>query len=110
MPTGYAFQKTRNYPSDLISLIGDVPAGLCTPQPGFTMIVSDERSWCSDLRDEENRVTTDIHLHCEKWDQLLNEGDWEPEIICAELPEFLQFVRQVQDFISCNSNKTADQE
>ena len=40
----------------------------------------------------------------------LNEGDWEPEIICAELPEFLQFVRQVQDFISCNSNKTADQE
>ena len=59
MPTGYAFQKTRNYPSDLISLIGDVPAGLCTPQPGFTMIVSDERSWCSDLREEENRVTVE---------------------------------------------------
>ena len=30
---------------------------LFTPRPGFTMIVSDERSWCSDLRDEENRVT-----------------------------------------------------
>lgn len=30
---------------------------LFTPRPGFTMIVSDERSWCSDLKDEENRVT-----------------------------------------------------
>ena len=30
---------------------------LYTPRPGFTMIVSKERSWCSDLRDEENRVT-----------------------------------------------------
>ncbi|PFX14682.1 hypothetical protein AWC38_SpisGene21145 [Stylophora pistillata] len=83
---------------------------LLTPRPGFSMIVSNERSWCSDLRDEENRVTTDIHLHCEKWDQLLSEEDWEPEIICAELPEFLRFVRQVQDFISCNCTKTADQE
>lgn len=83
---------------------------LLTPQPGFSMIVSNERSWCSDLRDEENRVTTDIHLHCEKWDQLLSEEDWEPEIICAELPEFLRFVRQVQDFISCNCTNTADQE
>ncbi|CAH3113244.1 unnamed protein product [Pocillopora meandrina] len=77
------------------------------PQPGFTMIVSDERSWCSGLRDEEK---SDGRKICQKWDQLLNEGDWEPEIICAELPKFLQFVRQVQDFISCNSNKTADQE
>ncbi|CAH3113238.1 unnamed protein product [Pocillopora meandrina] len=82
---------------------------LFTPRPGFTMIVSNERSWYSNLRDEENKVTTDIHLHCEKWDQLLNEEDWEPETICAELPEFLHFVRQVQDFISCKSNKTADQ-
>ncbi|PFX18898.1 hypothetical protein AWC38_SpisGene16699 [Stylophora pistillata] len=80
------------------------------PRPGFSMIVSNERSWCSNLMDEENRVTTDIHLHCEKWDQLLSEEDWEPDMICAELPEFLHLIRQVQDFISCNCAKTADQE
>ena len=43
---------------------------------------------------------TDIHLHCEKWDQALSEEDWEPEAIVAELPEFLQLMRQVQEFVS----------
>ena len=51
---------------------------------------------------------TDIHLHCDKWDQALNGEDWEPEVILAELPEFLEFVRQVQQFVSsnCQSSET----
>lgn len=39
---------------------------------------------------------TDVHLHCEEWDRLLDEGDWEPHEIVAKLPTFLQFLRQVQ--------------
>lgn len=39
---------------------------------------------------------TDVHLHCEEWDRLLDEGDWEPQEIVAKLPTFLQFLRQVQ--------------
>ena len=39
---------------------------------------------------------TDIHLHCEEWDQVLDEGNWEPEQIVAKLPTFLKFLRQVQ--------------
>ncbi|KAL9950385.1 hypothetical protein ACROYT_G042873, partial [Oculina patagonica] len=75
---------------------------LYTPRPGFTMIVSREKSWCSDVKEEDSRETTDIHLHCEKWDQALSGEDWEPKMILAELPEFLQFVRQVQEFVSSN--------
>jgi len=67
------------------------------------MILSRERTWCSDLKDEESRETqTDIHLHCEEWDRVLSGEEWEPEMIVAKLPEFLQLVREVQDFI-CNS-------
>ncbi|KAJ7323758.1 hypothetical protein OS493_030883 [Desmophyllum pertusum] len=45
---------------------------------------------------DETATKTDIHLHCEEWDQLLDEGNWEPEQIVAKLPTFLQFLRQVQ--------------
>jgi len=50
-------------------------------------------------------IQTDIHLHCEKWDQALSEEDWEPEAIVAEMPEFLQFMRQVQEFVSSHSHR-----
>ena len=43
-----------------------------------------------------NPEKPDVHLHCEEWDQLLNEGNWEPEQITAKLPKFLQFLRKVQ--------------
>ena len=38
----------------------------------------------------------DIHLHCDEWDRLLDEGDWEPEQIVSKLPQFLNFVSKVQ--------------
>ena len=38
----------------------------------------------------------DIHLHCEEWDKVLDEGNWEPEQIVAKLPTFLRFLRRVQ--------------
>jgi len=72
------------------------------------MIVSKERSWNCDVREEDNRETTDIHLHCEKWDQALSEEDWEPEAIVAELAEFLQFMRQVQEFVSSHCHRGAE--
>ena len=53
-------------------------------------------------------IQMDIHLHCEKWDRALSEEDWEPEMIVAELPEFLQFVRQVQEFASSNCRRSAE--
>ena len=43
-----------------------------------------------------NPEKPDVHLHCEEWDQLLNEGNWEPEQITAKLPKFLEFLRKVQ--------------
>ncbi|KAL9950377.1 hypothetical protein ACROYT_G042865 [Oculina patagonica] len=45
---------------------------------------------------DEIATETDIHLHCKEWDELLEEGNWEPEQIVAKLPTFLQFLRQVQ--------------
>lgn len=40
-----------------------------------------------------------MHLHCEEWDRLLSTGQWEPEIIVRKLPEFLEFVKEVQGFV-----------
>ena len=48
------------------------------------------------------RLQTDIHLGTEEWDRLLTGKEWEPEMIVAKLPDFLHFVREVQDFISEN--------
>ncbi|KAL9950379.1 hypothetical protein ACROYT_G042867 [Oculina patagonica] len=45
---------------------------------------------------DEIATETDIHLHCKEWDELLEEGNWEPEQIVAKLPNFLQFLRNVQ--------------
>ncbi|XP_020632584.1 uncharacterized protein LOC110069397 [Orbicella faveolata] len=52
----------------------------------------------TEVRDVHTAATkTDIHLHCEEWDQVLAEGnDWEPEQIVDKLPSFLQFLREVQ--------------
>ena len=55
-----------------------------------------------DVFDVFLRLQTDIHLACEEWDRELTGVDWEPEMIVAKLPEFLQFVREVQEFISTN--------
>ncbi|CAH3144164.1 unnamed protein product [Porites lobata] len=41
----------------------------------------------------------DIHLHCDEWDRLLDEGNWEPEQIADKLPAFLEFLRQVQSSV-----------
>ena len=40
---------------------------------------------------------TDLHLHSEECDKLLNSTDWQPEIIVQKLPEFIQFVKEIQD-------------
>ncbi|XP_068676260.1 uncharacterized protein [Montipora foliosa] len=79
---------------------------LYTPRPGFTMIVSKESTWCRDYKEEESRKTTDIHLGTEEWDRDLLSEDWEPEMIVAKMPEFLEFVRDVHQFISnCCKNE-----
>lgn len=64
------------------------------------MIVSKESTWCRDYKEEESRKTTDIHLGTEEWDRDLLSEDWEPEMIVAKMPEFLEFVRDVHQFIS----------
>lgn len=46
----------------------------------------------------------DIHLHCDEWDRVLDEGNWEPEEIVAKLPAFLRFLREVQKNVSPKSN------
>ena len=45
-------------------------------------------------------MQTDLHLHCKEWDELLSSGVWEPEVIVGKLPEFFQFVKQVQGFVA----------
>ena len=42
---------------------------------------------------------TDLHLHCREWDNLLNNGDWSPEVIAGTLPEFFRFVKKVQAIV-----------
>jgi len=42
----------------------------------------------------------DLQLHCDEWDKLLSSGHWEPEVILQKLPEFLQFVKDVQGFVT----------
>ena len=41
-----------------------------------------------------------MHLHCEEWDRLLEEGDWEPKQIVAKLPTFLKFLRKIQSIVA----------
>ena len=41
----------------------------------------------------------DLHLHCDEWNKLFSSGQWEPEAIVQKLPEFLQFVKEVQGFV-----------
>lgn len=41
----------------------------------------------------------DLHLHCDEWNQAFSSGQWEPEVIVRKLPEFLQFVKEVQRFL-----------
>ena len=42
---------------------------------------------------------TDLHLHCNKWDEALRSGQWEPQEIVEKLPEFLNFIKKVQNLI-----------
>ncbi|CAH3166443.1 unnamed protein product [Pocillopora meandrina] len=70
-----------------------------TSKPGFTVILSKEKSWRADVKDRAFRKTTDVHLHCEEWDRLLSSGQWQPEDIVKKLPEFLEFVKEVQSFV-----------
>ena len=41
-----------------------------------------------------------MHLHCEEWDQLLEEGTWEPEQIVAKLPTFFKFLRKIHSIVA----------
>ena len=38
----------------------------------------------------------DIHLRCDEWDNAFQEGQWEPEQVAEKLPQFLYFVKKVQ--------------
>ena len=42
---------------------------------------------------------TDLHLHCREWDNLLNKGDWSPEMIAGTLPDFFCFMKKVQAIV-----------
>ncbi|PFX17738.1 uncharacterized protein LOC111340449 [Stylophora pistillata] len=53
----------------------------------------------------ESEAKPDVHLHCEEWDQVLNEGNWEPEQIIAKLPKFLEFLRKVQGILPHSNSK-----
>ena len=44
-------------------------------------------------------MQTDLHLHCDEWNQEFSSGQWEPEAIVRKLPDFLQFVKEVQGFV-----------
>ncbi|XP_022800252.1 uncharacterized protein LOC111338099 [Stylophora pistillata] len=68
-------------------------------KPGFSVILSRERSWRFAANDKGSRESTDLHLHCEEWDRLLSSGQWEPEMIVRKLPDFLEFVKEVQGFV-----------
>ncbi|PFX12864.1 putative serine/threonine-protein kinase pats1 [Stylophora pistillata] len=69
-------------------------------RPGFFAILSQEDSWWIDpLGNERSRKSTDLHLHSEECDKLLNGTDWEPEVIAQKLPEFIQFVKEIQGFV-----------
>ncbi|PFX25863.1 hypothetical protein AWC38_SpisGene9466 [Stylophora pistillata] len=53
------------------------------------------------LRKMRQRVQqTDLHLHCKEWDEVLCTEDWNPDDIVARLPEFLQFLKQVQSYLA----------
>ena len=50
-------------------------------------------------------LQTDVHLHCEEWDLALSRGmPWEPEAIVRKLPEFLEFVMEVQGHVFYEMN------
>ncbi|XP_022807422.1 uncharacterized protein LOC111344458 isoform X2 [Stylophora pistillata] len=70
-----------------------------TSKPGFSVILSKEISWSADATNGSYRESTDVHLHCEEWDRLLSGGLWKPESLVQQLPEFLEFVKEVQCFV-----------
>ncbi|XP_068751300.1 uncharacterized protein [Montipora capricornis] len=70
---------------------------LYDPTDGFAIILSKECTWKIDMDTEESRESTDLHLHCKEWDTVLKSGDWEPEMIADKIPEFFEFVENVQD-------------
>ncbi|PFX13629.1 putative serine/threonine-protein kinase pats1, partial [Stylophora pistillata] len=70
-----------------------------TSKPGFSVILSKETSWSADVTGGSCRDSADVHLHCEEWDRLLSGGQWEPESLVQQLPEFLEFVKEVQCFV-----------
>lgn len=49
---------------------------------------------------------TDFHLHCKEWDELLENGNWEPEAIVKKLPEFFHFVKKIQRCVIHEMNES----
>ena len=39
----------------------------------------------------------DVHLQCDEWDENLRAGTWKPKDIISKLPQFLGFVKNVQN-------------
>ena len=52
-------------------------------------------------------IQTDVHLHCEEWDQLLEEGTWEPKQIVAKLPTFFKFLRKIHSIVAPEPEEAA---
>ncbi|XP_031558819.1 uncharacterized protein LOC116295202 isoform X2 [Actinia tenebrosa] len=66
----------------------------------FSITISEEDVMDVTGSGQQECKTVDIHLHCDEWDRLLTSGKWEPEQIVEKLPQFLNFVRDVQANIS----------
>lgn len=73
---------------------------LYTANERYAIIISKESSWRSDISNVDFTESTDLHLHCKEWDEVLRTEDWNPDAIVARLPEFLQFLKQVQSFVA----------
>lgn len=51
-------------------------------------------------------LQTAFYLLCDKWEELLHKGGWEPEAVVEKLPDFLRFVKKVQSFVVCEMKQT----
>ena len=38
-------------------------------------------------------------MRCNKWDKALRSGQWEPQEVVEKLPDFLKFIKKVQNLI-----------
>ncbi|XP_020609159.1 uncharacterized protein LOC110047752 [Orbicella faveolata] len=85
-----------------------------TAKPGFSIILSKECSWRSVVAEEKSRESTDLHLHCDEWDQSFSSGQWEPESSVTCNGQYRRLVVKAQlsfhdvgvDAGSCNTSSS----